>query len=125
MRRLTDPRFLDIPLDRLLSNDYAAERRALIDSYRALSQVEPGLRFGDQAGRQSPGGDTCYFCTADSDGLVVSIIQSIYHDFGSAVIGGDTGTSCRTAVPSSRSTKLIRTGSNPASAPSTPSSPRC
>jgi gamma-glutamyltranspeptidase/glutathione hydrolase len=38
-----------------------------------------------------PEGDTCYFCAADRDGMVVSLIQSIYHDFGSAVVGGDTG----------------------------------
>lgn len=88
---LSDPRFVDIPLDRLLSKDYAAERRQFIDRRRVLDAVEPGLRFGDQARRQAPGGDTCYFCTADSDGLVVSIIQSIYHDFGAAVVGGDTG----------------------------------
>src|SRR5690606_2531960 len=36
-------------------------------------------------------GDTVYFAACDSDGLVVSIIQSIYHDFGSAVVAGDTG----------------------------------
>jgi gamma-glutamyltranspeptidase/glutathione hydrolase len=90
---LTDPAFVDIPLDRLLSKDYAAERRALIDPRRALvaGEIEPGLRFGGKFPRQAPGGDTVYFCAADSDGLVVSIIQSIYHDFGSAVIGGDTG----------------------------------
>ena len=32
-----------------------------------------------------------YFSVVDGDGLAVSIIQSIYHDFGAAVIGGDTG----------------------------------
>ena len=49
------------------------------------------MRYGSRFERRSPGGDTVYFCTTDSDGLVVSIIQSIYHDFGAAVIGGDTG----------------------------------
>jgi gamma-glutamyltranspeptidase/glutathione hydrolase len=90
---LTDPEYVDIPLDRLLSKDYAAERRSLIDGCRALTaeQIEPGLRFTTDVHRRSPEGDTCYFCTVDSDGLVVSTIQSIYHDFGSAVIGGDTG----------------------------------
>lgn len=90
---LTDPRHVTIPLDRLLSKAYAAERRSLIDSRRALvsSKVEPGLRFGSDARRRPPEGDTVYFCAADSDGLVVSVIQSIYHDFGSAVVGGDTG----------------------------------
>lgn len=92
---LTDPAFVDIPLEQLLSKKYAAERRALIDPQRALpfDELAPGLRYRtDVAHRHpSPSGDTVYFCAADSDGLVVSIIMSIYHDFGAAVIGGDTG----------------------------------
>ena len=90
---LTDPAFVDIPLEQLLSKDYAATRRKLIDAKRALAgeKVEPGLRYGTKFDRRPPGGDTVYFCAADADGLVVSKIQSIYHDFGSAVIGGDTG----------------------------------
>lgn len=91
---LSDPGYVDIPLDRLLSKEYADERRKLIDPRHALAvdRIEPGLRFG--AGtfpHRVPEGDTVYFSTADADGLVVSIIQSIYHDFGSAVVGGDTG----------------------------------
>lgn len=88
---LSDPAFVDIPLDRLLSKEYAAERRRLIDPRRAAGKVEPGLRFGGHAPRRAPGGDTVYFAAADADGLVVSIIQSIYHDFGSAAVAGDTG----------------------------------
>ncbi len=92
---LTDPAFVDIPLERLLSKDYASERRALIDPEHALvaDEVGPGLRYGDgfEHRHPSPSGDTVYFCTADADGLVVSAIESIYHDFGAAVIGGDTG----------------------------------
>ena len=90
---LTDPRFVDIPLDKLLAKDYAANRRKLIDPQRAsnMEKVQPGIPFGTKARRRSPGGDTCYFCAVDSDGLAVSIIESIYHDFGSAVVGGETG----------------------------------
>lgn len=90
---LTDPEWIDIPLDRLLSKEYAAQRRALIDARRALvaEEVEPGLRFTHDVHRRIPGGDTVYLCAADPKGLVVSTIQSIYHDFGAAVIGGDTG----------------------------------
>lgn len=90
---LTDPDFVDIPLDRLLSKEYAAERRALINPHRASApgSIEPGIRFGDNARRRAPGGDTAYFCAVDADGLTVSIIQSIYHDFGSAIVAGDTG----------------------------------
>jgi oxamate amidohydrolase len=90
---LTDPKFVDIPLDRLLSKDYASERRDRIDPERAMemAKVEPGVAFEGRGARRSPGGDTVYFCAADSDGLAVSVIQSIYHDFGSAFVAGDTG----------------------------------
>jgi gamma-glutamyltranspeptidase/glutathione hydrolase len=92
---LTDPAFVDIPLQRLLSKEYASERRALIDPTRVLDaeEVGPGIRYKSGTAHRHPpaSGDTVYFCTADSDGLVVSIIMSIYHDFGAAVIGGDTG----------------------------------
>jgi gamma-glutamyltranspeptidase/glutathione hydrolase len=90
---LTDPDFVNIPLDQLLSKDYAATRRGLIDPARALAdkEIQPGMRYGTNFDRRSPGGDTAYFCASDASGLVVSVIQSIYHDFGSAVMGGDTG----------------------------------
>ena len=90
---LTDPEFVNIPLEQLLSKDYAAARRERINAKQALAgdQVEAGLRYGTTFGRRSPGGDTVYFCASDASGLVVSTIQSIYHDFGSAVMGGDTG----------------------------------
>ncbi len=91
---LTDPKFVDIPLDRLLSKDYADERRAHIDGSRSLDMesVEPGIAFpGDSARRSDPGGDTCYFSVVDGNGLAVSVIQSIYHDFGSAFVPAGTG----------------------------------
>lgn len=90
---LTDPDFVDIPLGHLLSKTYADERRALIDRERALppQQIAPGLRYGTTFDKRSPDGGTIYLCAADSDGLVVSMIQSIYHDFGAAVMAGGTG----------------------------------
>lgn len=92
---LTDPAFVDIPLKQLLSKEYAAKRRALIDPKRVLiaEEVGPGVRYKAGVTHRHPpaSGDTVYFSTADSDGLVVSIIMSIYHDFGAAVVGGDTG----------------------------------
>lgn len=90
---LTDPEHVDIPLGRLLSKEYADSRRELIDPTQALdgSAVEPGVPFPGAAERRSPDGDTVYFSAADSDGMVVSMIQSIYHDFGAAVMGGGTG----------------------------------
>lgn len=90
---LTDPRFVDIPVDRLVSQAYADERRRLIDHERAagVGTVPPGIPYPRPHETRAPEGDTCYFCAADADGMVVSLIQSIYHDFGSTVVGGDTG----------------------------------
>lgn len=90
---LTDPRFLDIPVERLISQAYADERRRLIDPGRAadIAKVPAGIPYGQAHERRPADGDTCYFCATDRDGMVVSLIQSIYHDFGSAVIGGGTG----------------------------------
>ena len=91
---LTDPDFLDIPLDRLLDKAYADQRRKLIDPAHAMimEDVAPGIAPDrPHHGSTGDGGDTCYFCAVDEDGLAVSVIQSIYHDFGSVEMAGDTG----------------------------------
>ncbi len=79
---ISDPAFVDIPLERLLSKDYAAQQRERIDMRKAMSSVATGLE------RE---GDTMYLCTADAEGNVVSLIQSLYMGFGSGVVGGDSG----------------------------------
>jgi gamma-glutamyltranspeptidase/glutathione hydrolase len=71
---------MKMPLEALLSEDYADRRRALI-----------GTQAGDPVhGEPVPGG-TVYLSTADSDGNMVSYIQSHYRDFGSAMIVPGTG----------------------------------
>jgi gamma-glutamyltranspeptidase len=81
-RYVSDPAFVDVPVGRLLSKDYAEQQRARIDPQKAAIQVEAGL---------SKDGDTMYLCTADQEGNIVSLIQSLYMGFGSGVVGGDTG----------------------------------
>ena len=91
---LSDPEFIDIPLERLLDKAYADERRKLIDPRQAMvmEDVPPGIApENSTSGSSDHGGDTCYFCTVDDDGLAVSVIQSIFHDFGTVEIAGDTG----------------------------------
>ncbi|HUD59224.1 MAG TPA: gamma-glutamyltransferase [Acetobacteraceae bacterium] len=79
----TDPRFGDVPLDRLLSDAYADECAAAIDMARAsdLTLAEP----------EAAAGDTTYFCVVDAAGNAVSGIQSLNSGFGSGVTAGDTG----------------------------------
>ena len=90
---VTDPEAVDIPADRLLSASYLDDRRSLIESGSSLpAAVEPGMTpDGVTPQPQEPGGDTCYLSVVDDDGLAVSMIQSIYFDFGSGIVAGDTG----------------------------------
>jgi len=90
---VTDPDSLAIPTDELLSASYLADRRKLIETDDVLPpSPEPGLAPPTDSGNDDQaGGDTCYLSVVDSDGLAVSLIQSIYFDFGSGVIAGDTG----------------------------------
>lgn len=54
---LTNPHFVEIPLERSLSKEYAAVRRELIESYRAMEveEVEPGIPFDPGAFRAGGG----------------------------------------------------------------------
>jgi gamma-glutamyltranspeptidase/glutathione hydrolase len=73
-----DPAFAKIPLKWLISKEYAAERRKLINPDRALPAVEAGNPNLNQ-------GDTIYMCTADDEGNMVSLIQSNYRGMGSGI----------------------------------------
>lgn len=77
----TDPQFGKVPVDRLISKQYAAERRKLIDMNTAADDVRPG----------NLGGDTIYLCVVDKDRNCVSLIQSNYNAFGSGLAAGDLG----------------------------------
>jgi gamma-glutamyltranspeptidase len=81
-RFISDPAFVDIPVERLLSKSYAEEQRARISLERAMPYF---------VGEVEKEGDTMYLCTADGQGNVVSLIQSLYMGIGSGVVGGDTG----------------------------------
>ncbi|MBY0336011.1 MAG: gamma-glutamyltransferase family protein [Acetobacteraceae bacterium] len=80
-----DPRFVDVPLETLLSEAYAAERRKLIDPDRAWPEMPPaGLRGGlagagsvrlENAPASLPR-DTSYICVVDRWGNTVSATPS-------------------------------------------------
>ena len=77
-RYYADPDFVKIPIETLISKDYAATRRALLDPKRAATSYPPGdIRLR--------GGDTIYLAVADTDRNMVSLIQSNYAGFGSGL----------------------------------------
>ena len=80
-RWVTDPAFSPTPVDRLLSSRHAEDRARLIQMTRAAARYEPGgIR-----------GDTVFIGTVDAEGNGVSMLQSVYFDFGSGIVAGDTG----------------------------------
>jgi len=118
---VSDPEAVDLPAEQLLSTDYLDDRRSLIDPSQSLpANVEPGITpEGFEPQPQDPGGDTCYLSVVDSDGLAVSLIQSIYFDFGSGRSPATPGLSHRTGGRSSRSIRHTSTASNRANGRST------
>jgi len=76
-----DPNFGNIPLSSLLSDEYAAERRKLIDPNKA-GNFEAGLTSGDH---------TIYLTVADRDGNMISLIQSNSALFGSREVPDGLG----------------------------------
>ncbi len=80
-RWVTDPTCIRAPLDRLLSRRYTEDRARMINMTRSVARYEPGLMKGD----------TVYIGAVDAAGNGVSMLQSIYFDFGSGIVAGDTG----------------------------------
>lgn len=72
-----DPAFVKTPVARLISSEYASERRGLVDMKKAARAVEPGSI--------AAGPDTIYLTVADKDGMMVSLIQSNYRGMGSGM----------------------------------------
>ena len=74
-----DPAFGKVPVAELISMQYAATRRTLIDPEKASVRLEAGNpRLGQ--------GDTIYLTVADKDRNMVSLIQSNYGGFGSGLV---------------------------------------
>ncbi len=76
-RYFADPAFAAAPTEWLNSKAYAEERAALIRPDRLVQTLRPG-----EAPSQ---GDTTYLCAADSEGMMVSLIQSNFRGMGSGL----------------------------------------
>jgi gamma-glutamyltranspeptidase/glutathione hydrolase len=78
-RFYSDPAFMDVSVEKLISEEYAKERKALIDMGHAAANFPHG--DPEVLGE----GDTIYLTTADSEGNMVSLIQSNYRGMGSGM----------------------------------------
>jgi gamma-glutamyltranspeptidase/glutathione hydrolase len=83
---VADPQHAKVPVEALLSKDFARRQYGRIDAQRALNHPLPsGLNGG------APHRDTIYLTVVDKDRNCCSFINSLYHNFGSGVVAGDTG----------------------------------
>ncbi len=80
-RHLGDANHMEIGAERFLAPEYLSLRAALIDMNQA----------GDPQHDIPPHGGTVYLTTADAKGMMVSLIQSNYHGFGSGIVVPGTG----------------------------------
>lgn len=109
---LADANFVEIPYEGLLSNEYARQRRALIDRDRASLDFRPGtaedfvegmerldrpINVNFAAEDSGSDGDTSYVCVVDKERNVVSFTPSLHNGFGTNVVMADLGFSfnCR------------------------------
>ncbi len=81
-RFIGDPRHVAVPVEALLSPDYARKLAALIDPAQAMVDLPPPLLNRS---------DTTYLCVVDRDRNAVSFINSIYRPFGSGVVAPESG----------------------------------
>jgi gamma-glutamyltranspeptidase / glutathione hydrolase len=98
---LADPRSVPAAvLDTLISKEYAAHRRRQIDPKRTAAHYDPAAIHAAAAGAATNGdrdytgldrGDTVYLTVADRAGNFVSLIQSLFSEFGSGIVAGETG----------------------------------
>jgi gamma-glutamyltranspeptidase len=84
-RYVGDPNFVKVPVERLLSKEYAEERRSLID----LNHTLPVAVAGDVS--QPVESHTTHLNVVDADGNMVALTQTLGDYFGSGVVAADTG----------------------------------
>jgi gamma-glutamyltranspeptidase/glutathione hydrolase len=82
-RFVSDPEFNTLPVAQLLAKDFAARQFGRINSGRA--QAHP-VASGMPEHR-----DTVYLTVVDKDRNAVSFINSLFRNFGSGVVAGETG----------------------------------
>lgn len=102
---LADPDFVDVPIEGLISKEYAADRIRRIDVERAAENVSAGDPWAYQDRPADPKNrfkrtdpksrelhsDTTHYCVIDRWGNAVDGLQSLSSNFGSQIVCPGTG----------------------------------
>ena len=88
LRYVGDARFSEAPVSAMLDKAHARRRARRIGSGDAARDAQPSVFDGLT---NASGGDTIYLSVIDRDGNIVSLIQSIYEGFGTAIVPPGTG----------------------------------
>ncbi|MTI44093.1 gamma-glutamyltransferase 2 [Roseibium hamelinense] len=80
---VTDPGFMDICHSTLVNEDYISELADMVSMDRRIGTLSPSALF--------PQTDTVYISVVDKDGLSVSLINSIFSEFGSGIVAPKSG----------------------------------
>jgi len=102
---LGDMDFIRIPYEGLLSKEYAAERRKLIDPDKASLELRPGIAEKFMKGAPAMGrplkvttkgdadhdGDTSYIAVVDEARNMITLTPSLHSAFGTGVAMGELG----------------------------------
>ncbi|MCK8783674.1 gamma-glutamyltransferase family protein [Roseomonas sp. NAR14] len=84
---IADPAQYEVPVARLLSADYLAGLRGLIDDGQAMRELPPA----GAAEWLPQHRDTVYLCVVDEEGNACSFINSLFQNFGSGILAEKSG----------------------------------
>ena len=101
-RYIGDPEFEDVPIEGLVSKEYAAEMRPQLNLEMVPDAIRPGNPWKYQGDGQMPaasklpgprgaGRNTTHLCTMDKKGNMVSMVQTLGGGFGAYAMSGRTG----------------------------------
>jgi len=102
-RYIGDPEFENVPIEGLISKEYAAEMRQYLNLERAPDDIKPGNPWKYQGDGQVPasggkapgprpeGRNTTHLCTMDKKGNMVTMVQTLGGGFGAYTMSGSTG----------------------------------
>lgn len=91
---LGDPASMDRPVEELWSPEIVAAFAAVLSADRRTARSELDVVVSRTVGRPRVGrplGDTCHLAVVDADGTAVSLVQSVFWDFGSGIVVPGTG----------------------------------